>query len=241
MVSALVLTSCATGNDPEPMLASGTLSIESKIRPTDGVEMIAVRNTSKTAGDAGFKGGAAVGAVTSLGCGPAVVICLPFFAAGGAFLGETAGSVAGAVSDAFDLFPPEVAERIEAVLTDIRRRRDFFDELRVAVSESVPEDRQADPSVADTHVYVAPEGMHFLQDDPEMFALRMVGAIYVETRAGGESKEAESREYEYITAEMPVDYWLSDEGAPFDQALTEGVRKIALMMAWDLAGTHSER
>lgn len=239
-LTTFALASCATGNGSDPMLASGAMSIESKVRPGDGIEMAAVRNTSKTAGDAGFKGGAAVGAVTSLGCGPAVVICLPFFAVGGAYLGGTAGSVAGAVSDAFDLFPPEVAGRIESVLTDIRRRRDFYAELREAVSESVPEDRQTEPNAADANVYVAPEGMHFVQDEADMFALRMVGSMYVEKRTGGVTQEGESRQYEYVTAEMPVDFWLSDEGAPFDRAFTEGVQKIGLMMAWDLAGRQHE-
>ncbi len=239
-IPALVLAGCATSDGPEPMVPSGTVSIESKILPTDGVEMIAVRNTSKTAGDAGMKGGATVGAAASLVCGPGVFFCLPFFAVSGAFLGGTAGNVAGAVNDAFDLFPPEVAGRIEHVLVDIRNRRNFFVELREAVSEDVPENRQADASVADAHAYVAPEGVHFLQDEPNMFALRMVGSMYVEERAGGVSQQGKSREYEYVTAEMPVDFWLSDGGAPFDRAFTEGVEKIALMMAWDLVGRRSE-
>jgi hypothetical protein len=240
VIPAFVLAGCATSDGPEPMLPSGTVSIESKIHPTEGVAMTSVTNTSKIAGDAGMKGGATVGAAASLVCGPGVFFCLPFFAVSGAFLGWTAGNVAAAVGDAFDLFPPEVAGRIEHVLVDIRRRRDFFDELREAVSEAVPETRQADASAADTNVYVGPEGVHFLQDEPNMFALRMVGSTYVEERAGGVSQQGESREYEYVTAEMPVDFWLSDGGAPFDRAFTEGVEKIALMMAWDLVGQRAE-
>jgi hypothetical protein len=34
---------------------------------------------------------------------------------------------------------------------------------------------------------------------------------------------------------MPVDFWLSDDGAPFDTAFTECVEKIVQMMYWDLA------
>jgi hypothetical protein len=222
------------------MLASGTVSIESKIRPTDGVAMTAETNTFKIAGDAGVKGGVAVGAAASVACGPAVVFCLPLGIWTGAFVGGTVGHVAGAANDALDLFPPKIAERIEAVLVDIRNRRDFFVELREAVSEAVPENRQADASVAGTNVYVGPQSVQFLQDEPNMFALRMVGSMYVEKRAGGVSQQGESREYEYVTAEMPVDFWLSDGGAPFDRAFTEGVEKIALMMAWDLVGQRAE-
>ena len=238
--AAILLAACATSNGPEPMLVSGTVSIQSKVRPTEGVEMVAVRNSIKTAGDAGMKGGAAVGAAMSLVCGPTLPICLPFFAGSGAFIGSTAGNVAGAVGDALELFPPEVAERIEHVLVDIRNRRDFFGELREAVSRSVPKARQVDANVADAHVYVAPEGVHFLQDEPDMFALRMAGSMYVEESAAAVDQPGEFREYEYTTPEMPVDFWLSDEGAPFERAFTEGVEKIALMMAWDLVGRRPE-
>jgi hypothetical protein len=222
------------------MLASGTMSIESKNRPPEGVAMTAEQNTFKTAGNAGAKGGAAIGGVTSLACGPAVAVCLPFFVWSGAFVGGTAGHVAGAVNEAFEIFPPKIAEQIETVLVDIRSRRDFFAELRHAVSEAVPENRQAHASVADTNVYVGPEGVHFLQDEADMFALRMVGSMRVEKRVGEASQEGEVHQYEYVTAQRPVGFWLSDEGAPFERAFTEGVEKIGLMMAWDLMGRQQE-
>ena len=239
LVAALALAGCATGNAPEPILDSGTMSIESNNRRADGVAMTAEQNAFKMAGSTGARRGAATGGVASLACGPAVAICLPLFMWSGAFVGGTAGHVAGAVNDAFDLFPPKIAERIENVLVDIRRRRDFFAELRDAVSEVVPKNRQADAAVADTNVYVGPEGVQFIQDEPDMFALRMVGSMRVEKRTGGAPQEGEVQEYEYVTAQRPVDFWLSNEGAPFDRAFTEGVQKIALMMAWDLTGSQN--
>ena len=239
-LAALALASCATSNAPEPTLAPGTMSIESKNRPTDGVAMTTEQNAFKMAGNTGAKRGAATGGVASLACGPAVAICLPFFMWSGALVGGTAGHVAGAVNDTFDVFPPKIAEQIETVLVDIRSRRDFFAELREAVSEAVPENRQSDAAVADTNVYVGPEGVQFLQDEPDMFALRMMGSMRVEKRTGEVSEEGEVRQYEYVTAQRPVDFWLSDEGAPFERAFTEGVHKIGLMMAWDLMGRQRE-
>ena len=219
----------------DTILDDERMFIEARVRPTDGVDMVSGRNNFKVAGDAGMKGGAAVGAASSLLCGPVFVVCLPFFATTGAFVGGTTGYAAGAVNEAFDLFPPEIAERIEVVLLDIRDRRDFFTEMRNELRGSVPMDRQADTLTADASVYVGPERVELVQEEKDMLALRLTASLFVEWRPDGTEPRTEERQYQYTTSEMPVDFWLSEDGAPFDRAFTECIAKIVQMMYWDLA------
>jgi hypothetical protein len=235
-VLALATAGCASPyHRGDAILDQETMAIEAKIRPTDGVDTMAARNTVKLAGDASMKGGAAAGAALSLTCGMAVWLCLPLYATTGAFIAGTTGNAAGAVSEVFDLFPPEIAERIEVVLVDIQDRRDFFAEMRHGVADSVPQDRQADTAAADVNVYVGPERIELFQEERDMLALRMTASLFVEWRQTEGEPRNETRQYQYATAEMPVDFWLSDDGAPFDSALTECVEKIVQMMYWDLA------
>jgi hypothetical protein len=235
LVVVVVFTVTACASERVALLpASETMTIQAKIRPTDGTHA-KTRNSAAAAERASAKGGAAAGALTSLACGPAVFFCLPFFTTSGAIIGASTSSVAGTKGDAFGLFPPKTAERVETILLEIEDRRDFFFEIRDSLSSLVPPARQAKVMVADVVIYVGPESFELVQERSSSFALRVTASLFAQWKQSTGAPRTEERQYQYETSERPITYWLNNDGEAFDAGFTECVEKITKMMLWDLA------
>jgi hypothetical protein len=233
IVAVFAITACAS--ERVVLLPdSESMAIQAKIRPTDGTHA-KTRNSAAAAERASAKGGAAAGALTSLACGPAVFFCLPFFTTSGAIIGASTSSVAGTKGDAFGLFPPKTAERVETILLEIEDRRDFFFEIRDSLSSLVPPARQAKVMVADVVIYVGPESFELVQERSSSFALRVTASLFAQWKQSTGAPRTEERQYQYETSERPITYWLNNDGEAFDAGFTECVEKITKMMLWDLA------
>jgi len=170
-----------------------------------------------------------------LACGPAVFFCLPFFATSGALIGAGTSSITGTAGDTFGLFPPETSEQIETILLEIEDRRDFFLEMRAALSNQIPSERQAEVMFADAVAYVGPERFELVQDRNSSFALRVTGSLFVQWKQGIGIPRTQERQYQYVTSERSIAYWLRNDGEALDEGFTECVQRIARMMLWDLA------
>ena len=228
---SFVMTGCAS-NKVGPLRDFETISIQTKTRPADGLHAQADNDATMKGAKIGAGGGAAAGAATGLACGPWLVLCVPTLAIFGAATGALAGSVAGQVVDITDVIP---AEKVETILADIEDRRDFFTEMRDGVSSALPKTRQATVADAKAVIYVGPKKIEFVQTESSHMALRMTATLYAEWNREKRTPRKDRRLYTKTTAEMPVEYWLSSDGAAFDAGFTECIDEIVQMMAWDLA------
>jgi hypothetical protein len=227
----LAVTGCAS-NRSGPLRDFESMSIQTKTRPADGLHAQADNDATMKGAKIGAGGGAAAGAATGLACGPWLVLCVPTLAIFGAATGALAGSVAGQVVDITDVIP---AEKVETILADIEDRRDFFTEMRDGVSSALPKTRQATVADAKAVIYVGPKKIEFVQTESSHMALRMTATLYAEWNREKRTPRKDRRLYTKTTAEMPVEYWLSSDGAAFDAGFTECIDEIVQMMAWDLA------
>ena len=235
-LSAFVVTGCAAKRHNSNMLLDDfdTVTIQAKIRPTDGSH-VNTRNSAALAESTSAKGGAVAGAVSSLVCGPAVLFCLPFFTTSGAIIGMTTTSIPGADDDIFGLYPAKTAKQVETVLLGIEDRRDFFFEMRDSLADALPQTRQADRMVADVAIYVGPENFELVRAEGSFLAIRLTASLFAEWKRGETTPRTEERQYVYTTSEKPVAYWLQNEGQAFDEGFTECVKKVTQMMRWDIA------
>lgn len=229
-----IVTGCGS-NRSRPLPEFDTVAVTATVRPAEGVKAKGDSDTTKSVAGAGAKGGAAAGAATSLLCGPFVVFCLPFLVTTGAVIGVTAGSAAGALGDAVEKLPRDQAKRARVILEDIDERRDFFVEMRDGVAKTVPADRKRSSADAEALIYVGPTKIELVQDQSSHMALRMTAVLVAEWKRNRKTPRREEREYVHETVEMPVEYWLKDDGVEFDRGFTECVDRIIRAMAWDLS------
>lgn len=235
---ALAATGCSS-NRSRPLPDFETIHVQSVVRPADGLQVHGDQDKAQTGAEVGAKGGAAAGAAWSLACGPWFLICLPFFTAFGAVVGGPAGALTGAVGDAAEMLPREQAKQFESALLDIHDRRDFFVEIRDGVRDGVPLRRRADRETAAALIIVGPEKIELVQSESTHLALRVRALLLVEWDRSKRTPRTAKRRYVHTTAEMPVEFWLQDNGAAIDAGFTECIDKVVEAMAWDLAGSES--
>jgi hypothetical protein len=72
-----------------------------------------------------------------------------------------------------------------------------------------------------------------------MLALKMTATVIVEWQHPDRQPSTQSKHYEYTTTEMSVEYWANDNGARFNEGLSECLNNIIEMTAWDLAPDQS--
>lgn len=233
LLALLIVSGCAAER-PEPASENETIAILSLGTATDGTGTQANRNDVRIGGNVGLKGGAMVGATLSLTCGPAVIFCMPFFTASGAMIGVATGNIAGAASEVFDLYPPQIEERLAVVLQEIDQRRDLAEEMHELVSVAVPAHRQVDLQFADNIVRVGPEVVELYSHEGALLALRITALLVIERNNQTAVSHTFTRRYTYETSKMPIEYWLNDGGRPLDEGFSECIRKVSMMMAWDL-------
>lgn len=229
-----IITGCGS-NRSRPLPEFDTVAVTSTVRPAEGVKARGDSDTSAAGAGVGAKGGAAAGAATSLLCGPWFLICLPFLATTGVIVGGVSGSVAGALGDAVDQLPKDQARRARIILENIDERRDFFIEIRDGVARTVPTDRKRPAADAEALIYVGPKKIELVQNQSSHLALRMTAVLEAEWGRDKRTPRREERQYVHETVEMPVEYWLKDDGAGFEAGFTECVDKITQAMTWDLS------
>lgn len=221
-----------------------SVHVRSNPRPADQFRIVARRRlkTSQNMEDNVGKGAVAGGAGYGLAC----VALVPFgigaaciaAAAGGAAVGAAAGAaVSTAVVDSLDQYPPESRQHIQKIIVEIENRRDFFVEIRDALRASIPEDRQVDEEAAEALVSVGPEGVFLVQDQDLDLAFEMTAVLSAEWSRDKRTPRKDKRKYTYTTSAQPIEYWLDNDGAALNEAVTECIANIVGMMSSDLEQT----
>jgi len=247
-----LLTGCAMwrGTPPPPDLssvaieASGESALDLKARTT--ARRIAIGTGS------GFVGGAATGAVLTVGatgvcavvtapsiigpplCLMAGVVAFPFMTGGGAIIGTVGGATTGAIVGGL---PGKTATEISELAQQPASLRDFTQELGTAVRANVPEPRQTEPSEALTLVDLELTNVELAQYRSDKLAIKMQAAARYSWGGGGprsQRKTTATCTYEYETEQAHVSEWLPDGGRTFDQAFTDGINAIARQIAVDM-------
>jgi hypothetical protein len=99
----------------------------------------------------------------------------------------------------------------------------------------VPTDRKRPAAYAEALIYVGPKKIELVQNQSSHLALRMTAVLEAEWGRDKRTPRREERQYVHETVEMPVEYWLKDDGAGFEAGFTECVDKITQAMTWDLS------
>jgi len=232
MVTVILgVVACASHETPKQLPAFDRISIE--INDSGGSDLHANSTSEKatTGAVGGFAGGAATGAIAGLTCGPFAWFCSPI----GAVIGGVTGGVAGGVINGMDGLPGPTAVEVSAALTRIDERRDFAAEVRAALVAMVPGTRQIAPADADARVLVTLKRIDLQQFGHDHLALRMTASMTVTWNAGKTAQATQTNEYEYETGEEQADEWTFNDGARFDEGVTQCIDRISQRMARDLA------
>ena len=233
-IMVVAVTGCVS-NKHKPLPYFETMSIQTQMRPANGVRAQADKDSANQTAKVGAAGGAAAGALSGLACGPFALFCVPAGMVVGAVSGGVAGAAVGQVGDAMDLLPKEQAEQVDTILADIESRRDFFVEIRDGLSAKVPQSRQVANTDAEAVIYVGLEKIELVQHESSHLSLRLTATIYAEWNRDKETPRSVKRRYMRTTTEMPIEDWLSDKGAAFDAGFSSCIEQIVQMMIWDLA------
>ena len=244
LLIGLGVSGCAS-NEVNTLPGYETVHVRSNPRPADGFRIVAKRRlttsqnmeanvgTEAVAGAAGY--GIACAALFPLGGIGAA--CLGAVA-GGAAIGAAAGAAGSTVVvDPLDQYPRETRQHIEEVIIEIEKRRDFFVEVRDALRASIPGDRQVDEEAAEALVSIGPEGVFLVQDQDLDLAFEMTAVLSAEWSRDKRTPRKDKRKYTYTTSAQPIEYWLDNDGAALNEAVTECIANIVGMMSSDLEQT----
>lgn len=241
LILGLGASGCAS-NEGKSLPEFRTVHVRSIARPPDGFQIVAKRRlTTSQDMEENVGAGAVAGGI---GYGIACVALIPLGGIGAACLGAAAGgaavgSAAGAASSTvivnpLDQYPPETRQQMEKVIDDVEKRRDFFVEIRDVLRASMPQGKQVDEGPAEALISIGPERILLLQDQHLQLALQMTATLSAEWSRNKRTPRKERRKYTYTTLARPIQYWLENNGAALNTAVTECVSSIVVMINADL-------
>jgi hypothetical protein len=239
-VAFMFATGCASNVNDAPPLGPDGVHIQSVARSPDRFEISYQQRLEKTQGvKENAATGAAVGAAAyGAAClGLAVVLpvvgCLGVAAAGGA-TGAAAGA-AGSVKavNPIDRYPPETRAQLNALIDEAEERHDFFVEIRNSLRGQVPFEYQTDDADAKVLISTKPDSVRLVQNEKLELAIRIRATMNVEWNRQRRTPRSDKMKFVYTSEQLPVEDWLSDDGAKFNAALTAGIVQLGRdMEAW---------
>jgi len=182
----------------------------------------------------GASTGGIAGAASGLTCGPFALVCVPVFALGGSLVGGGVGATAG-----FAGLPENTAARLNEVLADIDKRRDFRQELLEKVVTLVPESDQASRDEADFLATIKISRIELNQHRNNEVSL-LIKASLLTKQVKGQRLQSQGygralpQYYPCTVEKRDAEDWLKDDEDAFDQALTLCIKTISEHIAADL-------
>jgi hypothetical protein len=224
-VFALVVAACGsapTTSDVIPL----TVAITERGDEHSALEADTIGERTARGAMSGGAGGAGIGALVGLLCGPFAPMCVPAFAGGGALAGGALGSFHGLTG-----LEGDDAERVTAVLAALDERRNFPRELAEALRRAVTEDRQADAGNAALLLEVEIQRVELEQHSGDELSLRLLARTQVRIR--GQDGVDIRGDFSAHSQQAPLGRWLADEGALFDTELSDCIDTVVWQIdAW---------
>jgi len=182
----------------------------------------------------GASTGGIAGAAYGLTCGPFAFLCVPVLALGGSLVGGGVGATAG-----FTGLPENTAARLNEVLADIDKRRDFRQELLEKVVSLVPESDQASREEADFLATIKISRIELNQHRNNEISL-LIRASLLTKQVKGQRLQSQTygraspKYYPCTMDKRDAEDWLKDDEDTFDQALTLCIRTLSESISADL-------
>lgn len=223
---ALLLLSACSGSDRKPYPDVDRLEIVASTAVADTPTAVAGGDLAKTIPDKAavmVPLGATAGLAASLVCGPLFAACAAVMVPSGAIL-TTAQEVA---FEAWLGLSREEAERFNAYFEGLPKRRDLNQELVIAVSAGLPEDRLVAAN-GNARLALSIERIQFNELSASFtYSLTLYAAAVMEWDRGQKQPNSTNREYLCHTDFRTPNEWLADDGAGLDEAINLCLQQLA--------------
>lgn len=244
-IAFVFASGCASNVNDAPPLGPDGVHIQSVARPPDRFEIEYQQRLERTQGTketvaTGAAAGAATMGAACLGLAAMglAVACLGTIAAGGAAgAGVGAAGTTEAVNP-IDRYPPETRAQLNALIDEAEERHDFFVEIRDSLRGQVPSEYQTDNANAKVLISTRPDSVRIVQNEELELAIRIKATMTVEWNRQRRTPRSDKMKFVYTSEQLPVEDWLTDDGAEFNAAMADGIRQIGRdMEAWMATST----
>lgn len=166
--------------------------------------------------------GAGYGAFTGFGlglaCGPAIVICGPVFAVGGAMGGAVVGIGVGTFSAASLQLPEEKSQALDEIIAQSLEELDMVDEVSTSFRTSGSSRWNFVDEGAEVEIQIILEGIGLEKHEKDQVTISMATSLTVRTGTG-EGARIERRTFETTSLLQHIDYWIDEDGVNFREEL----------------------
>jgi hypothetical protein len=185
----------------------------------------------------GFVGGSIAFGAGFLACGTTAFLwpfCVFAATVTGAVIGGVVGLLGGGVMGFIGGLPSETAKEVTEVLAHLEEGRRFEEDLRAAVRQVVPEEKQVEGPDAAGVLTARLEQFDLRQHSKDRLSVLLRGSM-VQTWNGEDGKQKKNRcKYRFDSEKKPAETWLEAGGAAFGETMTRGFETFARWMKRDL-------
>ena len=229
--AALVsLAGCASTPTLVKVPGGATLGLEVLAPPPDVVMPIANLSFGSSA-TAGGTGGATIGALSGLGCGPLVFLCVPL----GAMIGLATGAGAGAVVGLAGALSPEQTTRLRDRMARLALSHDLRAELHNQLMRRAVVRWSVGTAKPDYSLSVALRGLSLTSTRDEQISLIAEAGATLQRNAGPATQSLSQKTFRFISAASPLALWLDEHGDLPDTLLGNASAQLAAQIIGELA------
>jgi hypothetical protein len=192
-----------------------------------------VSNTATGAGT-GAAGGAVTGGLTSLLCGPFVLLCLPFFVTAGVIIGTPVGAGVGAVVAVRGSLSDEKAAQLRDRLMSVQQSHSLPAELQKNVNDRAQRYWKLSTDPSATLVTIELQNL-LLSNRDEQISFTVQVKVSVQQHGAKQADPPEQKMYEYVSTLSSLSVWLDESSDFVDIQLTSASQQIAANIVSDLA------
>jgi hypothetical protein len=182
---------------------------------------------------AGALAGAGMGAVAGFtmgfACGPAVVICGPIGALGGAMGGTVFGIGVGTFSAASLQLPQKKAERLDEIIAATFQELDMGEEVAMSFRDTSATRWTFVDDGEQVQVGIVLEGIGLQKHKKDQVTISMVTTLLVQTGTGDDAK-VEKKKFSTTSPSRHIDYWIGEDGENFREELRVQMSRHATEM-----------
>ena len=233
-----LLVGCATPQIT-PIRRGEPVSIVFPKRPqTDGVIDIhneeLVSNTAVGAGTGVF-GGAGVGALAGLSCGPFAIICVPGGAIMGAIAGTVLGTGVGAAVGVAGSLSSEKAAQLRDRLIRVQQSHSLPAELQKNVNDRAQKYWKLGTGQSATVVTIELQDLLLRSNRDEEISCVVQVLVSVQQPGAIQSDPPEKKKYEFVGTFSSLSVWMDESSDFVDTQFTSASQQIAAHIVSDLA------
>lgn len=171
---------------------------------------------------AGALAGAGMGAVAGFtmgfACGPAVIICGPIGALGGAMGGTVFGIGMGTISAASLQLPQEKAETLDVIIASTLQDLDVTAEISTSFQTTGASRWDFVDEGEEVKIQIVLEGIGLQKHKKDQVTISMATLLILQAGTGVDAN-VEKREFKTTSPSRHIDYWIDKDGDNFREEL----------------------